>query len=230
MKSSLDELYHKVVVNCTKRCSGKIKPGIVIKDSEFVDCECLERFRKIASYMIKNIPFRYQSFNFDLLSKQFKKENKEQLRIILDYIDKIDDNIENGRGLFIVSDGSAVNTGLACHILIKAIENGHDGQFVSCSELASLCRTFRNDAEEKLTEIRDSRIVCLDNIHLAYVKPDSFTRDKLEDVFRGFYNNQRALIVTSNVPRTELDFPPVELLVDLQDVVLFKQEPDRDQD
>jgi DNA replication protein DnaC len=219
--SRINELYDEIVRSC-KKCDN----GIIVKDGEFVDCECMVRFKKLGLLEMSGIPKRYREFDLRNLTVEFRKQNEKPLFIIKKYIERLNQMVENGTGLFFQSAPGLAKTALSCYILIQAIDQGYKVSFIKYEELISAF--FRvldhdKDSEDRLYYIRNSRIVCVDRIDQGYMDSDSYAYKRVDELFSHLYDHQVSLLVTSNTTRENLKFPFSGVLDELADIVFIGQ-------
>lgn len=221
MNVELQKLYDKTVRACKLACTD----GIILTDGEFKDCTCLTVFRKKATVINANIPRKYRDFRLSHLTGNFQDQNAGPMKIITKYAENLARNIDSGYGLFFQSEAGLGKTALSCWLLMKALAIGKKGYFIQYSDLITLF--YRNlnfeDKEETqaaIDQINDADIVCIDRIDNGYIKND-YALSKVDQIFNMLYNNQTALIVTSNAVRDQLSsFQFMGTLDETVDIVL----------
>jgi len=202
----------KIRENCTI-CSGSGYKEKSKSDGSIhlTDCTCIQNISYELKMIEANIPPQYRHWTFNQLDKKIIKDNKTSIETIKCYIEDLDDNINNGNGLWFHSPPGLAKSSLICNILKKAIDRGFNPYFGRASHFISLkFQIARNDIESKdlLRHIFDSiNILALEELDKVYLttKPDSFGRELFYEFLSDIYDARIALLVSSNVIRDECE-------------------------
>ena len=211
-------LYDKSVKAC-KKCGGT---GVLLQQDTFIDCTCMTDFKNKMSVIRSRIPSKYHKFDLRNLTQDFRANNEVALQIIRKYTEFIQDNVEQGYGLFFQAQPGLGKTSLACYILIRALHAGLKAGFIRYSDLITL--TFKSledsDAMSQLDYLRECDIICIDRIDHGYVQESAYARERIDDLFSHWHSSERSLLITSNTPRKDMvSFPFSYIFNDLIDIV-----------
>ena len=217
-------------VICNNVCKGH---GVILDSTNdtkvLKDCSCIDVFKKRTSYIGAGIPKKYWNFELSLLLEKFMIENDASLTIIKNYCNKIENMIADGVGLYLQGVSGVAKTAIAFYIMKKAL-----GKRISCyslrlSQLTKLLYESTQDNAKKdfLQFIKEeTKLLFIDEIEKEFAVGDTskFMGSQVNDFFGYLYDNQKALIITSNVPKSDLRkvhaFNIVDRLQELVDIVL----------
>jgi len=202
----------KIRENC-KVCSGTGYTETKKSDGSvhLADCACIQHVSYELKMIEANIPPQYRRWTFKQLDKKIIKDNRTSIETIKRYIDNLEANILKGNGLWFHAPPGLAKSSLICNILKKSIDKGFTPYFGRASHLISLkFQIARNDTEAKdvLNHIFDSvNILAIEELDKVYLttKPDSFGRELFYELLSDLYDAQIALLVSSNVIRTECE-------------------------
>lgn len=163
-------------------------------------------------YDLSNIPLKYKEIKeLSIPLKDMKEYQK-----VTDYIENIKENVKNGKGLYIYSQNTgngktqtAINI---LHYYFKAIAGDNfgvgRGVFVNLADFfielkASFAFKEEQYEVEKMKKlIRIADLVVFDDI--GSERPTDFVVEILYKLINERYNNQKAMIFTSNYSLTDL--------------------------
>jgi len=211
---------------CQGLCNGT---GAIFNGAVFESCSCSKEFLRRASYVGANIPKKYWDFNLQHLTPEFSKSNEVSINVIKKYCTDIERVIEEGIGLYVQGVSGLAKTSLAFCIVKEALEHNIPSYSIRMSQLTKLLFEAINDEQKKaeLDFIRDgARLLLIDEIEKDYnvADPGKFAGNLVNDFFSYIYDSQKALIVTSNIPKTDLKavhaFNIVDRLQELIDIIL----------
>ncbi len=217
-------------VHCNNKCSGN---GFIIakndKKVNFEDCSCVKEFQRQCQLFKANIPKKYWDFSLNILLKKFIKENNTALALIDGYVKQVNLMIEEGVGLYIQGTNGLAKTAIACYILKEFIKNDKDVYFIRMSRLTTLLFDALKNEESynKLKWIKTkAQVLVVDEIEKDYkVDGDTtFSGVRVGEIFDEIYETKKCLIVTSNIPKKELNkihsISVVDRLQELVDIPL----------
>lgn len=217
-------------VVCNNVCKGY---GVILDSTkntkELKDCSCIDVFKKHTSYIGAGVPKKYWDFELSFLLEKFTLENNTSLIIIKNYCAKIESMIEDGVGLYLQGVSGVAKTAIAFYIMKKALGKGIPCYSLRLSQLTKLLyESTRDDAKKDFLQFikEETALLFIDEIEKDFAIGDTsrFMGSQVNDFFGYLYDNQRALIVTSNIPKSDLQkvhaFNIVDRLQELVDVVL----------
>ena len=126
-----------------------------------------------------------------------------------EFIDAIDDNIAEGRGLWLQGDVGTGKTTLAMLISKTAIEAGHTVAIYSLPRLlARIRRTYDGDAGELSYLEFFRRLTSVDLLHiddLGAEKSSDWVLEQLYAIVDERYSTNRSIVVTTNLEEATLE-------------------------
>ena len=206
-KEDVEELQRATLgVLCGDTCH---KSGVLIVDGVFTDCACMKEFLNKVKYLTANIPRKYWDFTLRNLTKEFTDENKDPLLILQKYRENIEKAVKNGISLYVQGSVGLAKSALSYHILKNAASKGFTTYSIRMSSLTKLI--FDSLKESKCREHlewlkRDVQLLMIDEIDKDYKIGDlnQFAAIQVNEFFNMVYERKKALIVTSNIPKSEL--------------------------
>jgi DNA replication protein DnaC len=193
-------------------CDGS---GWVLRDDDSVAaCDCRERrVQQARTQGVRSVlPPKFQGVGFDRppISEMARDpQKKTTFGFVRNYIEEIDSNLAEGRGLWLEGDVGTGKTTLAMLVSKKAIEAGHSVAIYSLPKLLSrIRRTYDGDAGELsyLEFIR--RLTSVDLLHiddLGAEKSSDWVLEQLYAIVDERYGTNQSIVVTTN-----LEFPQLE--------------------
>lgn len=175
-----------------------------------MDCSCMREYQNKLGYLEANIPEKYWDFTLRNLTGEFIKENKMGLTVLQKYREKIDGDVINfGLGLYIQGSVGLAKSALAYHTLKHALNKNLISYSIRLSSLTKLIFDSLKDtrARQQLDWIKmHVQIFMIDEIEKDYKvgSLDQFAGIQLNEFFSMLYEKKKALIITSNIPKSEL--------------------------
>lgn len=224
------ELLTKIKENC-EVCDGtgfkevRTGDGVVIQD-----CQCVQEIHEKSELIKANVPRQY--WNFDInsnLHDDFAKGNKRHLGKVFEFINNIDDNIENGNGLWFNSAPGLGKSSIISSILKSAIKNGKNAMFTRASHLITAKFSAISDKESLhaiQSIINDVDILAIEEIEKIYlVNEDSMVNQLFYEFMLDIHDSNKSLLISSNKPIKDVlpKFPVFiqDRLVQLESVVFI---------
>ena len=170
-------------------------------------CECREvRINRLNSRRLgTGIPKRFRGVSFE--RKPICDLDPHLLREIRRFVDRIDDNIAAGKGLWLWGDVGTGKTSLAMLISKVAIERGHSVAIYSVPHLlADIKETFEDGSGRSYMALF-RRLCEVDLLHLDDLGAERRTEWVLEQLYsigNERWQNERSIIVTTNRRDDEL--------------------------
>ncbi len=123
------------------------------------------------------------------------------------YVDELDANLEQGRGLWFQGPHGTGKTTLAMLVSKSALAAGRSAAVYSVPRLlAELRDTFDDDAEMSATQLID-RLTAVELLHLDDLgaeRTSAWVLEQLYSLINARYEAERAILVTTNLEREEL--------------------------
>jgi DNA replication protein DnaC len=172
------------------------------------DCSCRPRriARRKARKLAGVIPRRYQGVSFD--RPPVTLIEPASVRVVRAYVDALDSNIAEGRGIWFQGDIGTGKTTLAMLISATALREGHSVAIYSLPRLLGLLReTFNDESEASLSTLLD-RLAAVELLHIDDVGAEQsspWVLEQLYTIVNTRYEDGKAMVLTTNLdPATEL--------------------------
>ena len=169
-------------------------------------CECRELRvnRAKGRRMGSGIPKRFRGVSFE--RRPIRDLDPMVLREVRGFIDRIDERLDAGRGIWFHGDVGTGKTSLAMLISKAAIAAGHSVAIYSVPRLlADIKQTFEDGAGRSYTDLF-RRLCEVDLLHLDDLGAERRTEWVLEQLYsivNERWQNERSIVVTTNL--LELD-------------------------
>lgn len=166
------------------------KPVIIQKD-------------KNQTYGVAGIPKRYYDMSFEYLKQHgtFPKENKEAYRIVNEYRQNLEQNLNTGKGLILRGPAGTGKTSLGVCLLKEALAIGKGCLMISMPNLLDNMLTLsKGDSVAFMSyeqKLRNIPLLLLDDFGAEYSKSE-WVAAKVESIIIGRYNRMRPIILTTN--------------------------------
>ena len=158
---------------------------------------------KNQTYSVAGIPKRYYDMSFEYLKQhgKFPKENTEAYRIVSDYRQNLEQNLNTGKGLILRGPAGTGKTSLGVCLLKEALAIGKGCLMISMPNLLDNMLTLSKgdnvafmSYEQKL---RNIPLLLLDDFGAEYAKSE-WVSAKVESIIIDRYNRMRPIILTTN--------------------------------
>jgi DNA replication protein DnaC len=177
-------------------------------------CECREeRLRRARNRGVAAvIPAKYRGVSFErppVTEMERDLQQRTVVKAVRGYIEELEANLRSGRGLWLMGDAGTGKTTLAMLVSKAALESGHSVALYSLPKLlARIRRTYDSEAgEDSYTEFFD-RLTSVDLLHiddLGAEKRSDWVIEQLYSVFNQRYEDERAIVVTTNLTQEGLE-------------------------
>lgn len=172
-------------------------------------CEC--RARTISRARLRGvasvIPAKYRGVSFD--RPPVTEMNEVVVRPAREFCERIESNLDRGRGLWLYGGAGTGKTTLAMLVSRSALDAGRSVAIYSMPKLlARIRRTYDADAGEQSYAELFERLTTVDLLHIDDLGAENRTEWVLEQLYALInerYETQRSLIVTTNKNEAELD-------------------------
>jgi DNA replication protein DnaC len=157
-----------------------------------------------------NIPDQYLGFDLDNLSPDFVKENEKPLETVRKFVNKIDRNIKNGKGLWFWSTPGLGKSIITACVLKHALDKNYAAYFDRASHLVTLkFHALRDQESYELVNyiVRDVDILAIEEIEKVYLVRDddeAMNNQLFYEFLSDVYDSKKALLLSSNKPRKEV--------------------------
>jgi DNA replication protein DnaC len=204
---SFAELKQKIN-KCTK-CKGS---GTLIEECEeglrIVGCKCMKEIDESIKFMQANIPDQYWGFTLDNLNAHYSRVNKESLLAVRKYLDNLDRNLRNGKGIWFCSPPGLGKSTVICCILKEALDRGHTSYFIRASHMIHLkFDALRNRESADLINyiVREVDILAVEEIEKIYLLNDDAMNNQLfYEFISDVHDAKKALLLSSNLPKKDV--------------------------
>ena len=155
------------------------------------------------SYAAAGIPKRYYDMSFECLRQNghFPEENKEAYAVVKSYVDNLEQNLANGKGLILRGPAGTGKTSIAISVLKKAIELGKGCMMISMPSLLDTMLALSKGPNDVYLsyeqKIRNIPILLLDDFGAEYSKSE-WVNAKVDDIIIDRYNKMKPIILTTN--------------------------------
>jgi DNA replication protein DnaC len=187
-------------------CDGS---GFVIDEATngAVPCECrparINRAR--ARTLSAVIPKRFRGVSFD--RAPIVDMDPEIVRVVRRYVEAVDGNLDAGRGLWFTGDVGTGKTTLAMLVSRAALDAGRSVAIYSLPRLlAEIRKTFDEGAQRSHLGLLE-RLAAVDLLHMDDVgaeRTSDWVLEQLYSIVNARYEDERAMIITTNLDHAEL--------------------------
>ena len=177
-------------------------------------CECRERrlSRRRARGVASAIPRRYRGVSFDRPPVSDMARDPARAPVVAaarEFCDQIEENLDQGRGLWLMGDVGTGKTTLAMLVSKAAVEAGRTVAIYSLPRLLSrIRRTYDADAGEQSYLEFFQRLTSVDLLHvddLGAEKRSDWVLEQLYAIVDERYESERTMVVTTNLDQAALE-------------------------
>jgi DNA replication protein DnaC len=188
-------------------CDGS---GFVIDEAANAAADCRCRAGRIASartsVLAGRIPRRYEGVSFDRPPvSDIARTAPEQIDYVRRYVQRISENVDRGKGLWILGDVGTGKTTLAMLVSKAALAAGRSVAIYSLPRLLNLLREAI-DSPGGMLDLLD-RLTAVDLLHLddlgAEYRTD-WVLEQLYSIVNARYEAERSIVATTNLLPDEL--------------------------
>ena len=190
------------------RCDGS---GWILNEdnSTATECDCRQPrlARARASGINSVLPKRYRGVSFD--RPPVTEINPIVVGEIRTWIESLDENLDQGRGLWLMGDTGTGKTTLAMLVSKEALKRDHTVAIYSMPKLLARIRsTFDAEAGEESYVDFFERLCEVELLHLDDLGAEKQTDWVLEQLYalvNERYERQKSIVVTTNLTQQELE-------------------------
>jgi DNA replication protein DnaC len=187
-------------------CDGS---GFVVDEATRVAVPCRCRPQRVerrrASSLSAVIPRKYRGASFD--RPPVTDMPAPQVQVVKRFVRQIDENLDSGRGLWFYGSVGTGKTTLAMLVSRAALDAGRSVAIYSLPRLlAEIRATFESDSEGSYVDFLD-RLAAVDLLHVDDVgaeRTSDWVLEQLYAIVNARYEDERAVIITTNLERDEL--------------------------
>jgi DNA replication protein DnaC len=187
-------------------CDGT---GFVVDETTRVAAPCRCRPQRIERHRARSlsavIPRKYAGASFD--RPPVTEMPAPQVQVVKRFVRDIDGNLDAGRGLWFYGTVGTGKTTLAMIVSRAALDAGRSVAIYSLPRLlAEIRATFESDSEGSYVEFLD-RLAAVDLLHVDDVgaeRTSDWVLEQLYAIVNARYEDERSVIITTNLERDEL--------------------------
>jgi DNA replication protein DnaC len=172
-------------------------------------CECRERrvSRARSRGVASVIPAKYRGLGFE--RPPITELDATVVGVVREYVERLDENLREGRGLWLMGDVGTGKTSLAMLVSKAALEHGRSVAIYSLPRLlARIRRTYDAEAGEQSYLEFFERLTAVDLLHvddLGAEKRSDWVLEQLYAIVDERYATNRSMLVTTNMGVTDLE-------------------------
>ena len=172
-------------------------------------CDCRERIvaRARLAGVASVLPAKYRGVSFD--RPPVTQINEIVVRRVREFTDRIEENLDSGRGLWFFGGAGTGKTTLAMLVSRLALEAGRSVAIYSLPKmLARIRRTYDAEAGEDSYLQFFGRLTSVDLLHLDDLgaeKSSDWVLEQLYAIVDERYQTERSMVVTTNLEPAELE-------------------------
>ena len=187
-------------------CDGS---GFVLDDETNSSRDCRCRAQRVSRARARSlsgvIPRRYRGVSFD--RPPVTQIATPVTAAVKRFVNRIDENLDDGRGLWFFGSVGTGKTTLAMLVSSHALEAGRSVAIYSLPRLlAEIRTTFDDDRGNSYTGLLD-RLTGVDLLHIDDVgaeRTSPWVLEQLYAIVNGRYEDERSVIITTNLERDAL--------------------------
>lgn len=187
-------------------CDGS---GFLIDEAANTASDCRCRPARIAQIRARRlearIPSRYREISFEQLTGTDLVAFPEQIRVVRRFVGQVEENVDAGRGIWIMGDVGTGKTTLAMLVSKAALDVGKTVAIYSLPRLLNLIREAIEE-DDGVVGFLD-RLASVDLLHIDDVGAETRTDWALEQLYsivNSRYEDERSIVMTTNLDPTKL--------------------------
>jgi len=166
------------------------------------ECRCRPQLiaRARARSLSAVIPRRFQGVGFD--RPPVTDINPQIVREVRRYVDKLESNLDAGRGLWFMGDVGTGKTTLAMLVSKSALDAGRSVAIYSLPRLLAEIRTTFDDSSDRSYVGLLDKLSSVDLLHIDDVgaeKSSDWVLEQLYSIVNARYEDERAIVLTTNL-------------------------------
>ncbi len=178
-------------------------------------CDCYTEKRSDSLWRNCRIPANYRNDKFDNFDNRGSKELAQIQHMLMGYCREFPNS--EPRGLVFIGEPGCGKTHLAVAVLQRLIENGFEGVFMDYQNLLDRIRASYDpmsgeSPREAYSVALEAEVLLLDDLGAHRVT--DWVEDTITSIFTHRCNEQKATIVTTNLPDPDMGGTLIERLPD----------------
>lgn len=168
------------------------------------DCVCTEQKRLLLRYLHAGIGLTYQRLSWEDLTFQ---QGNPALKPVEDYLERVEDYIDRGKGLFITGPVGTGKTLLGHLVLKELVKKGVNCYATTFSQTVEAFTAGWNSAEEKARfakRFMQSKVLLLDDLGKEFRRSNALQQTTFDHILRTRVQNSRPTILTTNMSPAEV--------------------------
>jgi DNA replication protein DnaC len=187
-------------------CDGS---GFVIDDATNTASDCRCRAQRVSRARARAlsgvIPRKFRGVSFD--RPPVTEIPAPITSAVRRYVNRIDDNLAAGKGLWFKGEVGTGKTTLAMLVSRHAIEAGHSVAIYSLPDLLVRIRSTFNETDplsyaDLLEQLKGVDLLHIDDVGAEKTSP--WVLEQLYSIVNSRYEDERAIMITTNLERAEL--------------------------
>ena len=133
--------------------------------------------------------------------------DKKALKTVQEYLASLEDQIKNGRGLFLVGANGVGKTYLTTEVLKEAIRQGYTVQFASLGGLVEMFTAGWHSETQKRNfqrKIRNVQMLAIDDIGKEYRGGSGMSESVFDNLIRYRVQRKKTTLLSSNIAPKDL--------------------------
>ena len=205
-------IYPDLPRNCNFGCpscgkdNGNMRDGYVILNGVTYQCNCQDQLQRHKHYLNAGIGMAYQT-----LSWADYHGDPSALTAINEYREKLDANIESGKGLMLFG-GYGVGKSMLCYLVLKeCVMAGYKCFATTYADMLASMKAGWKDpqfAQWYKSKVDSAQVLMLDDVGKelfgASGHNDDFAKQTLDSLFRTRVQQSRPTFITTNLNTTNL--------------------------
>jgi DNA replication protein DnaC len=187
-------------------CDGS---GFLIDEETQIARDCRCRRSRIAAAHVRTlearIPRRYRAISFEHSDViDMDRRFPTQVRAVRSFVRDIDENLDKGRGLWLTGGYGTGKTALAMIVSRAAIDAGRSVAIYSCPRLLNMIRESIEGGGviDFLDRLAGADLLHIDDLGAEH--RTDWVLEQLYTIINARYQDERSIIVTSNLDPLEL--------------------------
>jgi len=162
--------------------------------------------RRRARRLSREIPKRFQSLSFE--REPIPSLDRDVVREVRRYCERIDENLDQGAGMWFLGSPGTGKSHLAYLISQHALAAGRSVAIYTGPRLLDEIRRTYGDEESGSTLDLIDRLTSVELLHvedLAVARPTDWVLEQLYNIINGRYENQRSIVFTCDLISEQAD-------------------------
>lgn len=153
------------------------------------------------NYQSYGIPKRYRNVTMEyIVNRGVPEQSKQNVADVQQYIDNLEDNLQNGNGMVMRGNVGTMKTTLAIAIMRAVIAKGCNAYFIPMANLMDRLFSGTPDERSKLEQkLQTVSLLVIDDLGMEYEK--GWVTAKIRAIINNRYNEEKSTIITTNLDK-----------------------------